>query len=74
MQVMMVLNELNLFSGKPNAIGEIRVINTYYAKEISPSNEELMYNWAVLNSYSPVKNDKIKSGKLRFLDKYHLLF
>lgn len=74
MQVMMILNELNLFSGKRNAIGEIRIINSFIAKEISPSNEELMYNWALLNNYSPAKNDKIKSGNLRFLDKYHLLF
>jgi len=74
MQVMLVLNELNLFSGNSNAIGEIRIINSYAAKEINPSNEELLYNWAVLNSYSAVKNDKFKSGTIKFLDKYHLLF
>ena len=74
MQIMLILNELNLFSGKTNAIGEIRVINSYAAKEINPSNEELLYNWAVLNSYSPVKNDKFKAGTIKFLDKYHLLF
>jgi hypothetical protein len=74
MQVMLILNELNLFSGKQNAIGEIRIINSSIAKEINPSNEELLYNWALLNNYSPVKNDKFKSGKIRFLDKYHLLF
>lgn len=74
MQIMLILNELNLFSGKPNAIGEIRIINSSAAKEINPSNEELLYNWAALNNYSPVKNDKFKSGKIKFLDKYHLLF
>ena len=74
MQVMLILNELNLFSGKQNAIGEIRIINSTTSKEISPSNEELLYNWAVLNSYSSVKNDKFKSGKIKLLDKYHLLF
>jgi hypothetical protein len=74
MQVMLILNELNLFSGKQNAIGEIRIINSSAAKEISPSNEELLYNWALLNNYSPVKNDKFKSGNIKFLDKYHLLF
>lgn len=74
MQVMLILNELNLFSGKQNAVGEIRIINSSAAKEISPSNEELLYNWALLNNYSPVKNDKFKSGNIKFLDKYHLLF
>ena len=75
MQIMLILNELNLFSGKPNtAIGEIRVINTKAAKEINPSNEELFYNWALLNRYSAVKNDNFKSGKRKLLDKYHLLF
>jgi hypothetical protein len=44
MQEMLFLNELNLFSGKQNAIGEIRVINSSAAKEINPSNEELLYN------------------------------
>jgi hypothetical protein len=72
---MLILNELNLFSGKPNtAIGEIRVINTKAAKEINPSNEELFYNWALLNRYSAVKHDNFKSGKRKLLDKYHLLF
>lgn len=74
MQVMLFLNELNLFNGKTNAIGEIRIINSYSDKEINPSNEELLYNWALLNKYSSVKNDKFKSGQLKFLDKYHLLF
>lgn len=74
MQLMLFLNELKLFSGKTNAIGEIRVISTNNAKEINPSNEELLYNWNILNKYSPVKQDNIKSGKIRFLDKYHLLF
>jgi hypothetical protein len=55
MQLMLFLNELKLFSGKTNAIGEIRVISTYHAKEINPSNEELLYNWNILNKYSPVK-------------------
>ena len=76
MQIMLVLNELNLFNGKfskPN-IGEIRIINSMAAKEINPSNEELLYNWAILNSYSAVKKDKFKSGNIKFLDKYHLLF
>lgn len=74
MQLMLFLNELKLFSGKTNAIGEIRVISSYHAKEINPSNEELLYNWNILNRYSPVKQDNFKSGKIRFLDKYHLLF
>ena len=74
MQTLLVLNELNFFSGDVNAIGEVRIMNTARARELNPSNEELLYNWAVLNSYSPVKNDKFKSGKIRFLDKYHLLF
>ena len=74
MQLMLFLNELKLFSGRTNAIGEIRVISAYHAKEINPSNEELLYNWNILNKYSPVKQDNFKSGKIRFLDKYHLLF
>ena len=74
MQALLVLNELNLFSGNNHAIGEVRVMNTTSAKELNPSNEELLYNWAMLNNYSPVKNDKFKSGKTKFLDKYHLLF
>lgn len=74
MQILLILNELNLFSGNQHAIGEVRIINAKGAKEINPSNEELLYNWAILNKYSPVKNDKFKSGKIKFLDKYHLLF
>jgi hypothetical protein len=74
MQILLILNELNLFSGNQHAIGEVRIINARGAKEINPSNEELLYNWAILNKYSPVKNDKFKSGKIKFLDKYHLLF
>ena len=65
MQILLILNELNLFSGNQHAIGEVRIINAKGAKEINPSNEELLYNWAMLNKYSPVKNDKFKSGKIK---------
>ena len=70
METLLLINQMTGLEGR--VIGNIQVVNPYYGKGISATNEELLYCWKELNKYKSVNNDKILSGTIKFANKYDL--
>lgn len=67
-EAMAIINQIPELEG--HTIGSISVVNPRQANGISVTNEELIYCWNELNKFSPIKDNKISTGKIKFATKY----